>query len=287
MEKAMIIRPPDLQMLVECLGDTERLQINQIKLVRLKDEYIRFSKGTGQRTQYARMETAGFNWKHAKAAEKIANNDRETLSVFKLNGEYKQENGTFDFGQARADYENFLTSVPEKNRMYLQQSFNSVSYYEGSRNNSPFIYVVEDDEVWYDPSNSSFWNYTFVEANTHELAHRIDNFFAQSSDSGEFASAINAATDFVLNNPRKYVDYCWDHSENSFLADIIDALSKGTLNLPAGHGAKYWSGAQGEIHKRKEIFANIFSMESLSQSDDLTFLKDSFPEIYQAYLKLL
>ena len=53
----------------ESLGDKERLQTDQIKLVRLQDEYIRFSKGTGQRTQYARMETEGFNWKHAKAAE--------------------------------------------------------------------------------------------------------------------------------------------------------------------------------------------------------------------------
>lgn len=52
----------------EVLGDKEKLQADQIKLVRLNDEYIRFSKGTGQRTQYARMETAGFNWKHAKAA---------------------------------------------------------------------------------------------------------------------------------------------------------------------------------------------------------------------------
>ena len=56
----------------ESLGDKERLQTDQIKLVRLQDEYIRFSKGTGQRTQYARMETEGFNWKHAKAAEKAA-----------------------------------------------------------------------------------------------------------------------------------------------------------------------------------------------------------------------
>lgn len=57
----------------EVLGDKEKLQADQIKLVRLKDEYIRFSKGTGQRTQYARMETVGFNWKHAKAAESYAN----------------------------------------------------------------------------------------------------------------------------------------------------------------------------------------------------------------------
>lgn len=56
----------------EALGDKEKLQTDQIKLVRLQDEYIRFSKGTGQRTQYARMETEGFNWKHAKAAEKAA-----------------------------------------------------------------------------------------------------------------------------------------------------------------------------------------------------------------------
>lgn len=56
----------------EALGDKEKLQTDQIKLVRLQDEYIRFSKGTGQRTQHARMETAGFNWKHAKAAEKVA-----------------------------------------------------------------------------------------------------------------------------------------------------------------------------------------------------------------------
>lgn len=58
----------------EVLGDKEKLQADQIKLVRLNDEYIRFSKGTGQRTQYARMETAGFNWKHAKAAAKASKN---------------------------------------------------------------------------------------------------------------------------------------------------------------------------------------------------------------------
>ena len=57
----------------ESLGDQDKLQADQIKLVRLQDEYIRFSKGTGQRTQYARMETEGFNWKHAKAAESYAN----------------------------------------------------------------------------------------------------------------------------------------------------------------------------------------------------------------------
>ena len=235
------------------------------------------------------MEAAGFDWKKGKAAEKAYKQSQvEAISqIFKSNTEYRKENGTFDFGQAREDYENFLTSVPEKNRMYLQQSFNSVSYYEGQKQSSPFAYDAEDDAVWYDPGNRSFWNYTFIEANTHELSHRIDSFFAQSSDSEEFSNAISAAKDSILKDSGKYIDYCWKHSDNPFFADIIDALTQGTANLPAGHGPKYWSGAQGEIRKRKEIFANIFSMEALSKKEDLAFFQDSFPEIYRAYLKLL
>ena len=56
----------------ESLGDKDKLQNDQIKLVRLQDEYARFSKGTGLRTQHARMEMSGFGPKQAKAAEKVA-----------------------------------------------------------------------------------------------------------------------------------------------------------------------------------------------------------------------
>lgn len=56
----------------ETLGDKDQLQTDQIKLVRLQDEYRRFTKGVGLPMQYSRMEKSGFNWKHAKAAEKVA-----------------------------------------------------------------------------------------------------------------------------------------------------------------------------------------------------------------------
>ena len=72
----------------ESLGDKDQLQTDQIKLVRLQDEYKRFSKGVGLPMQYSRMEKSGFNWKHAKAAEAVANDpfknppkDLEKLSV--------------------------------------------------------------------------------------------------------------------------------------------------------------------------------------------------------------
>lgn len=65
------IRKQKRRILVDgSLGDQDKLQIDQIRLVRLQQEYARFSKGTGQRMQYDRMETAGFNWKHARAAER-------------------------------------------------------------------------------------------------------------------------------------------------------------------------------------------------------------------------
>lgn len=54
------------------LEDEEKLQIDQVKLVRLRDEYARFSKEAGLPTQHARAEAAGFTWKDAKAAERAA-----------------------------------------------------------------------------------------------------------------------------------------------------------------------------------------------------------------------
>ena len=56
----------------EATGDTEKLQTDQVRLVRLRQEYGRFSKAAGLPQQYARMETAGFDWKKGKAAERVA-----------------------------------------------------------------------------------------------------------------------------------------------------------------------------------------------------------------------
>ena len=52
----------------EAAGDAEKLQQDQIKLVRIK----RFSDAAGLRMQHERMNTAGFTWKHGKAADRFA-----------------------------------------------------------------------------------------------------------------------------------------------------------------------------------------------------------------------
>lgn len=63
----------------EATGDEDKLVTDQVKLQRLKQEYTRFCKGTGLPAQHARMETAGFDWKKGKAAEKIT--DRKFKEV--------------------------------------------------------------------------------------------------------------------------------------------------------------------------------------------------------------
>lgn len=52
----------------EATGDKEKLQTDQIRLVRLREEYARFSKAAGLRTQQERAEVAGFRPGQAKRA---------------------------------------------------------------------------------------------------------------------------------------------------------------------------------------------------------------------------
>ena len=56
----------------ETLGDTDKLQQDQIRLQVLKQNYARFSKGVGLPMQHSRLEKAGFDWKKGKAAENTA-----------------------------------------------------------------------------------------------------------------------------------------------------------------------------------------------------------------------
>jgi hypothetical protein len=52
----------------ESTGDKEKLQWDQIRLVRTREEYHRFSEAAGLREQWERAEAAGFTRKHGKAA---------------------------------------------------------------------------------------------------------------------------------------------------------------------------------------------------------------------------
>ena len=56
----------------EATGDAEKLETDQIKLQTFRQEYNRFSKAAGLRTQAERAEVAGFGYREANAADKTA-----------------------------------------------------------------------------------------------------------------------------------------------------------------------------------------------------------------------
>lgn len=60
-------------MVDEASGDSEKLKEDKARLTRLRQEYKRFSKAAGLRTQEDRLFVAGFGRKRAKAAEPLAN----------------------------------------------------------------------------------------------------------------------------------------------------------------------------------------------------------------------
>ena len=97
------------------VGDDERLQNDQIKLVRLRDEYARFSKAAGLPTQHARAEVAGFTRKEGKEAEKVTKlagrvNEQNEETLMTTKGiEISAKYGTID----TVSTDNTETSVAE------------------------------------------------------------------------------------------------------------------------------------------------------------------------------
>ena len=87
----------------EQLGDTEKLQQDQIRLQILRQRYHEFSKAAGLPEQYERLEKAGFTWKHSRKAQKVADRNytvverigRSVGAKAKNYDVYDPETGTF------------------------------------------------------------------------------------------------------------------------------------------------------------------------------------------------
>lgn len=102
----------------ETLDDKDKLQTDQIKLVRLREEYKRFSDGVGLPMQHARMEAAGFDWKKGKASESTAKKslaERKAQEVeelrYKANLQYIKDDATI---KANSGLPKKLVNLPDE-----------------------------------------------------------------------------------------------------------------------------------------------------------------------------
>lgn len=209
--------------------------------------------------------------------------EESVLNLFHTTGDFRRADGSFDLERAKEEYRKFLTTVPEKNRLYLQQSFEAVAYREHKLPGTAFGYLEKRDTIYYDISDAGFWRINFAVANTHELAHRIDSMFVNSWENAEFSKAIQDAKRIIRTDPEKFIDFCELRDKEGFLSDIMDAVCESEYKFPARHGKEYWNGTGSSGRKEKEIFANLFSLESFNDREKIEFLKTHFGEMLDAF----
>lgn len=205
------------------------------------------------------------------------------VQVFQTMARYLDSKGVFDIEAAKADYRESLQTIPEDNRIYLEQSLDAVEYVEEKLPESPFGYLARTDTIYFDPSKGEFFDLDFTIINTHELAHRIDSQFIRSWENKEFQKAVQKAKEGFEKKAEEYIQFCEEQDEDGFLSDILSAICEAEYELDFGHSPEYW---RMTGNKEKEIFANLFSLESLADTKKLAFLREFFPELMNCYQQI-
>ena len=204
----------------------------------------------------------------------------DIYNVEKPMSEYRDASGRFDIDKANADYEKLLTKVPEEYKMSIETAYKTTEFEENTEISSAFRYDTKRDRVVYNPEHRNFDNYSYPQAVTHELSHRIDALDYHSEKNAKFSKAIDDAYPVAMRNAGRLSEYSVNSDGDGFFSDIISALSNGDIKTMAYHSTKYWSkhGA-----KEKEIFANLFSMGVFDQKKHIDLINEIFPEVYEAY----
>lgn len=208
----------------------------------------------------------------------------DTLEIFQPMKPYYSSDGTFNMEAAINDYRRFLQTVPEECRIYLEQALNAVDYIETKLPDAPFGYSPSRDTIFYDSTKKSFMDLDFRIVNTHELSHRVDAAFIHSWESSAFQVAITDAKSVIDLEPSKYVEFCEKYDHDGFLSDILDAICESDYRFEYSHYKDYW---EKPGNKQKEIFANLFSLESFNDINKLSFIRENFGRVYDSYQELL
>lgn len=200
--------------------------------------------------------------------------------IFQPMEDYMRSDGSFDLEAAKAGYERFLQVVPEKNRIYLQQALAGVGYQRTSRPTKIFAYDLDADAILFNPDHPFFGEYDFRVVNTHELGHRIDHtMFIHSWESRVFSDAISRGRAVIDADPEKFLTFA-ERDTNGFLSDILSAICEQEHKFPIGHPKVYW---QRSGTKEREIFTNLFSLETFGDEASLSFFRKNFSEIWEKY----
>ena len=207
----------------------------------------------------------------------------DIYNVEKPMSEYRDASGRFDIDKANADYEKLLTKVPEEYKMSIETAYKTTEFEENTEISSAFRYDTKRDRVVYNPRYDNFDDYSYPQAVTHELSHRIDALDYHSEKNAKFSKAIDDAYPVAMRNAGRLSEYSFGEDGDGFFSDIISSISNGEIFTSASHTPEYWrkSGA-----KEREIFANLFSMGVFDQKKHIEMIQELFPDIYESFIEI-
>ena len=246
----------------------------------LLDEW--YDKYGNQNTNGNPKEILREGLKYQSNGSKMFSGTSDNISrVFSPAGSYKDDKGNFDIQKAKADLEDKIdTVVSPKCAPFLRTALQSVEFMETDRFDVVLGYDANDDTVKYNQNHPSFGEIDFITANIHELSHRIDALSVQSWKNEEFSIAVSGMQALIDKSSTEMTEYCFQHDEDGYLSDILDGGCRGKYDLPYAHPSEYWSKTGNQ---EREIFANVFSLEAIGDTEKLSFLEDKFPELMKAY----
>lgn len=193
----------------------------------------------------------------------------------------------FDLEKHLETYQKDIKAVPEPNRSYLEYYAKTTEYEQRDGLSAPFAYSPKEDKVLYDIADPFFNDLSasdFIQANTHELAHRIDVLNFQSWKDEAFCTAVAQAKEYADAHLAAFREFAQDLRCSDYLADIISAITMNQIDTKAYHSNSYW---KRPGNAEKEIFANLFSIVSWNSKPDIQFLKNNLSGLLEKFEKML
>ena len=127
----------------------------------------------------------------------------------------------------------------------------------------------------------------YKEIMLHELAHRIDQNEFGSPMSTEFSNAITEVEKYLMKNAERYRKMFEPGGEleyNNLISDMMGCITDNSIVGGAFHASQY-IGVPG--YTELEVFADIFSALYQGDDDTVKFIKDEFPDIHKAFLRVI
>lgn len=204
----------------------------------------------------------------------------------------EENKSTFNFDKEYYKFLDWLntlkcdTQVLDIITMYANQKD---TFIQNINNPNPYAFIMENENIEYNPYHKAFNYYDIKQSLLHELSHKADKLYFKASENEEFKKSFEMAKRAVSNNKELYRKLEYYVSENGYydedmsVNDIVCILSDTKIKTFAGHKKEYL-----DIYGIFEMFAdiNVISILNNKAINDI-FVNTELLQLYKTYQSIV